>query len=125
MIYLKYFFLSALSGGVIGGVLGAMLTLKIFGDQGPEREQADEDEEEDRDRGAPDMRQQQEAILIQPRKEPVEHDYIPEIWILLKWVSFLLISSTFFISKLLNRGATATADPYLYYTLVEKFLQWY
>ena len=56
-----------------------MLTLKIFGDQGPEREQADEDEEEDRDRGAPDMRQQQEAILIQPRKEPVEHDYIPEI----------------------------------------------
>ena len=79
MIYFKYFFLSALSGGVIGGVLGAMLTLKIFGDQGPEREQADEDEEEDRDRGAPDMRQQQEAILIQPRKEPVEHDYIPEI----------------------------------------------
>ena len=49
--------------GVIGGVLGAMLTLKIFGDQ--EREQADE---EDRDRGAPDM-----------RREPVEHDYIPEI----------------------------------------------
>ena len=125
MIYLKYFFLSALSGGVIGGVLGAMLTLKIFGDQGPEGEQADEDEEEDRDRGAPDMRQQQEAILIQPRKEPVEHDYIPEIWILLKWVSFLFFSSTFFISKLLNRGATATADPYLYYTLVENFLQWY
>ena len=77
MIYLKYFFLSALSGGVIGGVFGAMLTLKIFGDQA--QEQADEDEEEDRDRGAPDMRQQQEAILIQPRKEPVEHDYIPEI----------------------------------------------
>ena len=79
MIYLKYFFLSALSGGVIGGVLGAMLTLKIFGDQGPEREQADEDEEEDRDRGAPDMGLQQEAILILPRKEPVEHDYISEI----------------------------------------------
>ena len=37
MIYLKYFFLSALSGGVIGGVLGAMLTLKIFGDQGPDQ----------------------------------------------------------------------------------------
>ena len=48
--------------GVIGGVLGTMLTLKIFGDQ--EREQA----EEDRDRGAPDI-----------RREPVEHDYIPEI----------------------------------------------
>ena len=37
MIYLKYFFLSALSGGVIGGVLGAMLTLKIFGDQGSDQ----------------------------------------------------------------------------------------
>ena len=77
MIYFKYFFLSALSGGVIGGVLGAMLTLKIFGDQGPEREQAVE--EEDGDRGAPDMGLQQEALLILPRKEPVEHDYIPEI----------------------------------------------
>ena len=77
MIYFKYFFLSALSVGVIGDVLGAMLTLKIFGDQGPEPEQADE--EEDRDRGAPDMGLQQEAILILPRKEPVEHDYIPEI----------------------------------------------
>ena len=52
-------------GGVIGGVLGAMSALKIFGDQGPEQA---EDEEEDRDRGAPDM-----------RREPVEHDYIPEI----------------------------------------------
>ena len=41
MIYFKYFFLSALSVGVIGDVLGAMLTLKIFGDQGPEPEQAD------------------------------------------------------------------------------------
>ena len=48
--------------GVIGGVLGAMLTLKIFGDQ--EREQA----EEDRDGGTPDM-----------GKEPVEDDYIPEL----------------------------------------------
>ena len=48
--------------GVIGGVLGAMLTLKIFGDQ--EREQA----EEDRDRGAPDM-----------AREPVEDVYIPEL----------------------------------------------
>ena len=57
--------------GVIGGVLGAMLTLKIFGDQ--EREQA----EEDRDRGAPDM-----------GREPVEHDYIPELWILFKMGEF-------------------------------------
>ena len=61
----KKIFLSALFGGVIGGFLGAMLTLKIFGDQGPEQA---EDEEGDRDRGAPDM-----------KREPVEHDYIPEI----------------------------------------------
>ena len=54
--------------GVIGGVLGAMLTLKIFGEQ--EREQAEEDRDRgDRgDRGAPDM-----------GREPVEHDYIPEL----------------------------------------------
>ena len=45
MISFKYFFLSALFGGVIGGVLGAMLTLKIFGDQ--VQEHADEDEEEE------------------------------------------------------------------------------
>ena len=76
MISFNNFFLSALFGGVIGGVLGAMLTLKIFADQG--QEQADEHEEEDRDRGAPDVRQQ-EAILRLPRREAVEHDYIPEI----------------------------------------------
>ena len=62
MISFNNFIWSALLAGVIGGVLGAMLTLKIFGDQ--EREQA----EEDRDRGAPDM-----------GREPVEHDYIPEL----------------------------------------------
>ena len=66
--------------GVIGVALGAMLRRKIFGDQEPEREQAeDEHEEEDRDRGAPDMRLHQEAILRLHRREPVEHDYIPEI----------------------------------------------
>ena len=65
MISFKYSFLSALFGGVICGVLGTMLTLKIFGDQEPGQAQR---EEEDRDRGAPDM-----------RREPVEHDYIPEI----------------------------------------------
>ena len=92
----KKIFLSALFGGVIGGILGAMLTLKIFGDQGPEREQADEDEEENRDRGEPDMRQQQEAILIQPRKEPVEHDYIPEIWIFFKMGEFPFLPLFYF-----------------------------
>ena len=63
MISFDNFIWSAILAGVIGGVLGAMLTLKIFGDQEPEQA-----EEEDRDRGAPDM-----------RREPVEHDYIPEI----------------------------------------------
>ena len=66
MISFNNFIWSALFGGVIGGVLGVMLTLKIFGEQG--RPEQAEDEEGDRDRGAPDM-----------RREPVEHDYIPEI----------------------------------------------
>ena len=66
MISFRYSFLSALFGGVIGGFLGAMLTLKIFGVQG--QQQADE---EDRDGRAPDVRL--------PRREAVEHDYIPEI----------------------------------------------
>ena len=65
MISFNNFIWSALFAGVIGGVFGAMLTLKIFGDQEPEQV---EDEEGDRDRRAPDM-----------RREPVEHDYIPEI----------------------------------------------
>ena len=83
MVSFKKIFLSALFGGVIGGILGAMLTLKIFGDQA--QEQADEDEEEDRDRGAPDM-----------RREPVEHDYIPEIWILFKMGEFPFLPLFYF-----------------------------
>ena len=75
MISFKYFFVSALFGGVIGGVLGAMLTLEIFGDQG--QEQADDDEEEARHPA--EMRLQPEAILRLPRREPVEHDYLHEI----------------------------------------------
>ena len=70
MISFRYFFLSALFGGVIGGALGAMFTLNIFGEQG--QEQAEEDEEAE-------MRLQPEAILRLPRREPVEHDYIHEI----------------------------------------------
>ena len=77
MISFKYFFWSALFGGVIGGVLGAMLTLQIFDDQ--RREQADEHEDRGALHPAADMRLQQEAILRLPRREPVEHDYIPEI----------------------------------------------
>ena len=62
MISFNIFIWSALFAGFIGGVLGAMLTLKIFSDQ--EREQA----EENRDRGTHDM-----------DREPVEDDYIPEL----------------------------------------------
>ena len=74
MISFKYSFLSALFGGVIGGFLGALLTLKIFGDQG--QEQADDEEEA---RHPAEMRLQPEAILRLPRREPVEHEYIHEI----------------------------------------------
>ena len=74
MISFRYFFLSALFGGVIGGALGAMFTLNIFGEQG--QEQAEEDEEEAA-RHPAEMRLQPEAIL--PRREPVEHDHIHEI----------------------------------------------
>ena len=63
MISFNNFIWRALFAGVIGGVLGAMLTLKIFGDQEPEQV-----EDEEGDRGAPEM-----------RREPVEHDFIPEI----------------------------------------------
>ena len=78
MISFNNFFWSALCGGVIGGVLGAMLTLKIFGDQEPGQAEREVEEDPNRDR-APDMRLQQEAILRLHRREPVEHEYIPEI----------------------------------------------
>ena len=55
MISFDNFIWSAILAGVIGGVLGAMLTLKIFGEQG-------------RGGGTPDI-----------GKEPVEDDYIPEL----------------------------------------------
>ena len=77
MISFKYYFLSALFGGVIGGFLGAMLTLEIFGDQGQGKEQADDDEEEARHPA--EMKLHPEAILRLPKREPVEHDYIHEI----------------------------------------------
>ena len=76
MVSFKYFFWSALFGGVIGVALGAMLTFQIFDDQ--RHEQADEDEDREVLHPAADMRLQQEAILRLPRREPVEHDYIPE-----------------------------------------------
>ena len=78
MISFKYFLWSALFGSVIGGVFGAMLTLQIFDDQ-RRREQPAEDEDREALHPAADMRLQQEAILRLPRREPVEHDYIPEI----------------------------------------------
>ena len=74
MFSFKYFFWSALFGGVIGVALGAMLTFQVFDDQ--QHEQAEDDEEVLHP--AADMRLQQEAILRLPRREPVEHDYVPE-----------------------------------------------
>ena len=72
MISFKYSFLTALFGGVIGGFLGAMLTLKIFGDQQPDDDNQDV-------RYPAEIMQQPEAILRLPRREPVEHDYIQQI----------------------------------------------
>ena len=96
MISFDNFIWSPILAGVIGGVLGAMLTLtfKIFGEQG--REQADED----RDGGTPTRRENLSKAITYLNFE-----------FFLKWVSFLFFSSsaTFFISKLLTRGATATA----------------
>ena len=79
MISFKYSFLTALFAGVIGGFLGAMLTLKIFGDQ--EQEHADDDNEDDIQevRQPAEIMQQPEAILRLPRREPVELDYIQQI----------------------------------------------
>ena len=77
MFSFKYFFWSALFGGVIGVALGAMLTFQVFDDQ--QHEQAEDDEEVLHP--AADMRLQQEAILRLPGREPVEHDYVPENWI--------------------------------------------
>ena len=73
MFSFKYFFWSALLGGVIGVALGAMLTFQVFDDQ--RHEQAEDDEEV---LHRADMRLQQEAILRLPGREPVEHDYVPE-----------------------------------------------
>ena len=83
MISFKYFFWSALFGGVIGGVLGAMLTLNIFSDQ--RQEQA---EGREALHPAADMRL--------PRREPVEHDYIPDIWIEMGEFLFLFFFYYFF-----------------------------
>ena len=77
MISFKYSFLTALFGGVIGGFLGAMLMLKIFGDQG--QEQADDDDQQVRHDHPDEIMQQPEAILRLPRREPVEHEYIQHI----------------------------------------------
>ena len=76
MFSFKYFFWSALLGGVIGVAWGAMLTFQVFDDQ--RNEQAEDDEEV---LHRADMRLQQEAILRLPGREPVEHDYVPENWI--------------------------------------------
>ena len=64
MVPFKYFFWSALFGGIIGGICGVMLTFKIYAN-GNEEPAEDPNEEELQ----PAI--QEEMIL---RREPVEHD---------------------------------------------------
>ena len=67
MVPFKYFFWSALFGGIIGGICGVMLTFKIYvnGNEEPEEPEEDPNEEE------PQPAVQEEMILV---REPVEHD---------------------------------------------------
>ena len=67
MVPFKYFFWSALFGGIIGGICGVMLTFKIYvnGNEEPEEPAEDPNEEELQ----PAI--QEEMILV---REPVEHD---------------------------------------------------
>ena len=64
MVSFKYFFSSALFGGIIGGICGVMLTFKIYVN-GNEEPAEDPNEEELQ----PAI--QEEMILV---REPVEHD---------------------------------------------------
>ena len=64
MVPFKYFFWSALFGGIIGGICGVMLTFKIYvnGNEEP----AEDPNEEELEQAI-----QEEMILV---REPVEHD---------------------------------------------------
>ena len=67
MVPFKYFFWSALFGGMIGGICVVMLTFKIYvnGNEEPEEPAEDPNEEE------LEQAIQEEMILV---REPVEHD---------------------------------------------------
>ena len=66
MVPFKYFFWSALFGGIIGGICGVMLTFKIYANRNDEPEEPEEDPNEELQ---PPV--QEEMILV---REPVEHD---------------------------------------------------
>ena len=67
MVPFKYFFWSALFGGIIGGICGVMLTFKIYVNGNEEHEEPAEDPNEEELQAAI----QEETILV---REPVEHD---------------------------------------------------
>ena len=67
MVPFKYFFWSALFGGIIGGICGVMLTFKIYANGNEEPEEPAEDPNEEELQPAI----QEEMILV---REPVEHD---------------------------------------------------
>ena len=70
MVPSKYFFWSALFGGIIGGICGVMLTFKIYvnGNEEPEEPAEDPNEEELQ----PAIQEEMEEMILV--REPVEHD---------------------------------------------------
>ena len=67
MVPFKYFFWSALFGGIIGGICGVMLTFKIYAN-GNEEPAEDPNEEELQ----PAIQEEMEEMILV--REPVEHD---------------------------------------------------
>jgi len=65
MVSFKYFFWSAMFGGIIGGIFGVMFSFKIFGDEEPEEQEEYPNEEELH------SSLHVQTILV---REPVEHD---------------------------------------------------
>ena len=64
MVSFIYFFLSAMFGGIIGGIFGVMLSFKIYGNEEPEELEEYPDEEELQ----PAIQEQTISV-----REPVEH----------------------------------------------------
>ena len=114
MFSFKYFFWSALFGGVIGVALGAMLTFQVFDDQRHEHD----DEDEEVLHPAADMRLQQERSSDYPGESLSNTiTYLKIESFNFTWVSFLLFSYTFLFQNYISTDATTL------YTLAENFFQ--